>query len=112
MAQCRGRCKTQCKSQWKIKPLALIILACATLAILVLVVLPDVDPLDTAFQRGTAPLVIHSQATFVPATAKVPASLQLVFTGAEEFQLVHGLRSLALSSGPNFLPILLHSLRR
>jgi hypothetical protein len=99
-------------SQWKIKPSALIILGCATMVILLLVVLPDVDPLDTAFQRGTAPLVIHARATSAPAAANVPTSLQLLCTAAEAFRPFRGLRKVAASSGPNFLPILLRSLRR
>ena len=32
----------------------------------VLLILPQVDPLDTAFQQNTAPIVVHARATRAP----------------------------------------------
>jgi hypothetical protein len=98
--------------QWRIKPSSLILLASAVFVILVLVVLPDVDPLDTAFQRGTAPITIHAQATAAPAAVNLPAPFQHPHNAAEALRRFHGLKNLAVYSPPNFLPILLRSLRR
>ena len=77
---------------------------------LLIVVLPDVDLPDTAFHRGTAPLVIHTQATSgLPAIAvATPAPFLPI---AESFHLPLGERAVAHSAAPNFLPILLRSIR-
>lgn len=79
---------------------------------LLIVVLPDVDLLDTAFQRGTAPTAIHAQAMSAPAAVNVPAAFQLPCNAAEACRHFRGLKNLAVFSAPNFLPILLRSIRR
>jgi hypothetical protein len=79
---------------------------------LLIVVLPDVDLLDTAFQRGTAPISIHAQATSPPGAVNTPAALQLPDRASDAFHGLHGLKNSAILSGPNFLPILLRSIRR
>jgi hypothetical protein len=99
-------------AQWKIKPASLIVLGSVVLVMLLIVVLPDVDLLDTAFQRGTAPIVVHAQATSAPAAASVPGAFQLPSNAAEGFRHFRALKNLAVYSAPNFLPILLRSLRR
>jgi hypothetical protein len=99
-------------ARWRIKPSSLVVLGCATLAILLLVVLPDVDPLDTAFQRGTAPISIHAQATSPPGAVHTPAALQLPVLNPEAFHQFHALKYSAVPSEPNFLPILLRTIRR
>ena len=49
-----------------------------TLAIIVLiVVMPDVDLLDTAFHSNTSPLVIHSRGTSAPSGAMSVSLFQL-----------------------------------
>jgi hypothetical protein len=96
---------------WRIKPSSLIVLGSVIFIMLLIVVLPDVDLLDTAFQRGTAPIAIHAQATSVPAAFNVPAALLLPCKEAEHRHF-HELRNLAVFSAPNFLPILLRSIRR
>ena len=53
-------------SHWTIKRGPVFLLCCVLLVILLVQILPQVDLLDTAFQRGTAPLVIHSQSTARP----------------------------------------------
>lgn len=77
---------------------------------LIIVILPDVDLPDTAFHRGTAPVVVHSQATATPTA--VPVALS--------FDAPKGLGSTCRAnrptefhggSGPNFLLILLRSIR-
>ena len=78
---------------------------------LVIVVLPDVDLLDTAFQRGTSPIAVHAQATSAPPAVPLPAALQLPDTTVNELGQFRLLVNLALFSGPNFLPILLGTLR-
>ena len=99
-------------ARWRIKPSSLVVLGCATLVILLLVVLPDVDPLDTAFQRGTAPISIHAQAISPPGAVNAPAALQLPANTAEAVQQFHALKHSAVLAGPNFLPILLRTIRR
>jgi hypothetical protein len=99
-------------ARWRIKPSSLIVLGSVIFVMLLIVVLPDVDLLDTAFQRGTAPISIHAQATSPPGAVNAPAALQLPSSAAEAFHRFHGLNSSAVLSGPNFLPILLRSIRR
>lgn len=53
-------------SRWNVKTSTLILLGSVVFVVLLLVVLPDVDPPDTAFHRGTAPVVVHAQATAAP----------------------------------------------
>ena len=53
-------------SRWNIKASTLILLGSVVFVLLLLVVLPDVDPPDTAFHRGTEPVVVHAQATAAP----------------------------------------------
>ncbi len=98
--------------RWKIAPSSLIVLGCVVFVMLVIVVLPGVDLLDTAFQRGTAPIAVHAQATSPPAALTLPTTLQLPSNVVEGFRYFHGLNYPAISSAPNFLPILLGSLRR
>jgi hypothetical protein len=78
---------------------------------LLIVVLPDVDLPDTAFHRGTAPLVVHTQATSGLSAIAVatPAPLLPIIA---TFHLPRGERTIAHSAAPNFLPILLRSIRR
>jgi hypothetical protein len=98
--------------RWNIRPASLILLGSAVFVILLLVVLPNVDPLDTAFQRGTAPITIHAEATSLPPAFNVPAAFVLPCKAVEAFRCFHELRNLAVFSAPNFLPILLRSIRR
>jgi|HubBroStandDraft_6_1064221.scaffolds.fasta_scaffold00005_75 hypothetical protein len=98
--------------RWRIKPSSLIVLASVVFVMLVIVYLPDVDLLDTAFQRGTAPITIHALATSAPAAVSVPTLFQPSRNAAEGFRHFHVLKNLAVYSAPNFLPILLRSIRR
>ncbi len=52
--------------RWTTSWPCLLTLTIAVTAIVVLLILPDVDPPDTAFHRGTAPVVVHSQASVAP----------------------------------------------
>jgi hypothetical protein len=51
---------------WAINRRSTILLLGVLLVIVLVLVLPQVDLLDTAFQLGTAPIVIHSVATGNP----------------------------------------------
>jgi hypothetical protein len=97
-------------SQWTIKRSSVILLIGVFAAMLVIVVAPDWDLPDTAFHRGTAPLVVHAQATSAPAAATTPAHFSLP-TRAEAAHHFHESRALAVFSAPNFLPIFHRSLR-
>jgi len=95
---------------WTIKPGALFVLIGLLTVILLVLVLPQVDLLDTAFQRGTSPVTVHNQATSSPIV--IPASFaanSLVSVGNRGMQIetAHP----AGSAAPNFLPILLRSIR-
>jgi hypothetical protein len=95
---------------WTIKPGALFILFGLLSVILLILVLPQVDLLDTAFQRDSSPVTIHSQATAAPVvlTATVAAtSLVSVQTWESYPQDAHP----SGSAVANFRPILLGSLR-
>jgi len=97
-------------ARWRIKPLATFILLSVLVVILLVLVLPQVDLLDTAFQRNTAPVVIHAQATSAPSFAATSAPVQLVFSEHSSDPRPEPGRLFAQAT-PNFLPILLHSIR-
>lgn len=58
--------------QWTIDRWSLTLLMGALIVIALVLVLPQVDLLDTAFHLGTAPIVIHSQGTAKPAFQVLP----------------------------------------
>ena len=58
-------------ANWNIKASTLFILSSLVFLMLLIVVLPDVDLPDTAFHRGTAPIVVHTQGTSAPAAVTV-----------------------------------------
>lgn len=62
-------------SRWNVKASTLILLGSVVFVVLLLVVLPNVDPPDTAFHRGTAPVVVHAQATAVPLSIVIASAL-------------------------------------
>jgi hypothetical protein len=98
-------------SRWKIKASTLIILSCVLFVMLLIVVLPDVDLLDTAFHRDTAPVVIHAQATSAPAALPGAPPVQLLhIPSISSYLQVRAV--FAATCVPNFLPIFLHSIRR
>jgi hypothetical protein len=98
-------------SRWNVPASTLFILSCLIFIMLLIVVLPAVDLPDTAFHRGTAPLVVHARATTGPTVVAVAALFQL-----HSSSRISGLScesgTLAANSSPNFRPILLRSLRR
>jgi hypothetical protein len=61
--------------KWSISAASLTILLGALLVIAVVLVLPQVDLLDTAFHRGTAPLVIKSRSLSAPAVSWLALTL-------------------------------------
>jgi len=98
-------------SRWNINAPTLLILSIVVCFMLIIVVLPDVDLPDTAFQQGTAPLVVHTRATVGPAVVALAA----VFQFPQVVQFWHPERELefvASTLDPNFRPILLRSIRR
>jgi len=98
-------------SHWNIKASTLFILSCVVFLMLLIVVLPDVDLPDTAFHRGTAPVLVHAQATAAPVAVTVSAVLHFPHSG-EPSRPFRELGTTALNTGPNFRPILLRSIRR
>lgn len=97
-------------SQWNIKASTLVILSCVIFVMLLIVVLPDVDLPDTAFHRGTAPVVVHAAATAAPAAVIVGAIFQVPASGRPS-RPFRGQGDVAVTSDPNFRPILLRSIR-
>ena len=51
---------------WTISRQSILLLLGVLTVIVLVLVLPQVDLLDTAFQRGTAPILVHSQGTTKP----------------------------------------------
>jgi hypothetical protein len=97
-------------SRWNIKASTLFILSCLAVIMLLIVVLPDVDLPDTAFHRGTAPIVVHAQATTAPAAVNVATIFQL--PSAEPVRRpAHEPVGLNAHPDPNFRPILLRTIR-
>ena len=98
-------------SRWNINAPTLLILSIVVVFMLVIVILPDVDLPDTAFHRGTAPLLVHARATTAPPAVDVAALFQ--FPPTVQFSRADGeFESVATSLDPNFRPILLRSIRR
>jgi hypothetical protein len=97
-------------SRWNVKASTLLILGCVVFLMLLIVVLPDVDLPDTAFHRGTAPVVVHAQATAAPAAVTVASVFQLP-DAEQAARPSYYSRSLSASPDPNFRPILLRSIR-
>jgi hypothetical protein len=98
-------------SQWRLKPWALVLLFSVVVIMLVIVILPDVDLLDTAFHNNTAPIVVHALANSAPVTITVWAGIALLMALAA-IHLIREHHTVAVASPPNFLPILLRSIRR
>jgi hypothetical protein len=97
-------------SQWNVKASTLFVLGGLVFLMLLILVLPDVDLPDTAFHRGTAPVVVHANATSAPVPLMVASELPL--HGIVLFALAsHLLSEFALTLEPNFRPILLRSIR-
>lgn len=98
-------------SRWNVPASTLFILSCLVFLMLLIVVLPDVDLPDTAFHRGTAPLVVHARATNAPPVVAVSALFQLPSSSGISVPSREA-SGLATNLSPNFRPILLRSLRR
>jgi hypothetical protein len=97
-------------ARWTISPARLFLLGFAVSVILLLVVLPQVDPLDTAFHRGTAPAVVHASATSVPAALSLAVPFHF-FQSAVAPGQSHEQPTVNVYSSPKFLRILHHSFR-
>ena len=97
--------------RWNISPAALVILGGVVVLMLLIVVLPDIDLPDTAFHRGTAPILVHARATSAPAVVTVVAVLEFP-DSAEPYGPFYEPGELALSPPPNSRPILFRSIRR
>lgn len=97
-------------SQWNVKASTLFILGGLIFIMLLIVVLPDVDLPDTAFHRGTAPLVVHAQANAAPAAATVAALFHPPLADRALWRSPEP-RGLSADLDPNFRPILLRSIR-
>jgi len=97
-------------SRWTISPARLFLLGFAVFVILLLVVLPQVDPLDTAFHRGTAPAVVHSYATSTPAILSLAVPFHFLQSAVAPGHS-HEKPTVTVYSTPKFLRILHHSFR-
>jgi hypothetical protein len=97
-------------SRWNASTSTLILLGSAVFVVLLLVVLPDVDPPDTAFHRETAPAVLHAQANAAPPLMVVAPVLPRV-AAAQYDWLSLRLSKTAVLLPPNGRPIQLCSIR-
>lgn len=98
-------------SNWNIKTSTLIILSGLVFLMLLILVLPDVDLPDTAFHRGTAPVVVHAQATSAPPVVIV-ATILPIHNATAHAWAVSWATTPGITADPNLRPILLRSIRR
>ena len=97
--------------RWKVPISTLLVLVGMVFIMLLIVYLPDVDLPDTAFHRGTAPLVMHGRANAAPFVMAVVPLFQ--FAESDQFWSAEHERDLVADNlDPNFRPILLRSIRR
>jgi hypothetical protein len=90
---------------WAIPRWQVLLLAGVLIAILLVFIIPDQwDLPDTAFQGGTAPIVIHSRTTSVPALLAI--SVPVGFSVPPGAQHARGDSSL-LSAQSTSLPVLI-----
>jgi hypothetical protein len=94
----------------KISPFAWTVLLGTFAIMLLIVVLPDVDLLDTAFHSNTSPLVIHARGTSAPSGAVSASLFHLVsvFSGSGKF---HGHADFTGCAAHSFITDLTHCLR-
>jgi hypothetical protein len=97
-------------SRWTISLARLFLLGFAIFVILLLVVLPQVDPLDTAFHGETAPAVAHANATSTPAILSLAVAFHFL-QGAVPPGHSHEQPTVTVYSSTKFLRILNHSFR-
>jgi len=103
------RCRiTECN----ISPASRFLLGGLIVLMLLVVVLPDdVDLPDAAFHRGTAPVVVHAQATSGPSSIVIAAAVPLP-SPTETLSRSYRQWDSELYPTPNFRPILLRTIRR
>jgi len=78
--------------------------------VVLILVLPPVEPPDTAFDRGTAPVDVHSRGTSAPGLLSVSAVVPLSFSAHPASR--HREPSLVFARTTSvFLPLLHRSLR-
>lgn len=97
-------------SRWNVKTPTLFVLGGVVFLMLLIVVLPDVDLPDTAFHRGTAPVVVHAQANAAPAQAIVASIARVPNKGQNPLAWERS-GEFRFTRAPNFRPILLCSIR-
>jgi len=95
--------------RWTVKPRSVVLLLALLFVILLVLVLPQVDLLDTAFQLNTAPVAIHRQATAAP-VAQIVHSLVLLASLAYVTTRHERQYELLPETNRN-IPVLDHSLR-
>ena len=90
-------------------PTGLVLLLALFAVIVLLLVLPDVDPPETAFQRNTSPLALHSHSHSIPqvALSSILAWLVLVLSPS----LCAETRKLSIPTSAVSIQVLHHSFR-
>jgi len=99
-------------TDWNISLASVFLLGGLMVRMLLVVVLPDdVDLPDAAFHRGTAPAVVHAQATSAPPAIVIAVAVPLPSPN-ETLSHWYRQRDPELYPAPNFRPILLRTIRR
>jgi hypothetical protein len=98
-------------SRWNASTSTLILLGSAVFVVLLLVVLPNVDPPDTAFHRGTTPVALHTQANAAPPLIIVAAPVGPRLATAQRDWLLLRLSKTAVLLPPTDRTIQLCSIR-
>jgi hypothetical protein len=96
--------------RWTIRPSYVFVLVSLLFLITLILVLPQVDLPDTAFDRGTAPVDVHVRSISAPVLVSVSPVVSLHFSTHSIFgRHEHFARSAHATSGS--LPLLHRSLR-
>ena len=97
-------------SRWTISPSCLSLLAFLLFLVVLILVLPQVDLPDTAFNGGTAPVDLHSRVTAGPGLLSIGATVPFSFsTHPASRRSEHSIVFAHATS--SFLPLLHRSLR-
>jgi hypothetical protein len=96
--------------RWTIRPSYVFVLVSLLFLITLILILPQVDLPDTAFNRGTAPVDVHVRSVSAPASVSVSPAASLLFPAHTTFSRhEHSVRFAYVTSGS--LPLLHRSLR-
>jgi apolipoprotein N-acyltransferase len=102
-------CNLPTMRHWTISRQSVLLLLAVLTVIVLVLVLPQVDLLDTAFHGGTAPIALHARAIAKPPFQSLP-SLFVFFLSVAGIA-IHRSERLVSSSGTHKIQLLNHCFR-